>query len=99
MLTVTERAKQELSRLLDRKDLAPDMVVRVIMSPTNSQKLDLVYGKEVSTDLVLRDDAGRKLLVLDTDLARALGETTLDFRSGPGGGSETFCMRPRAGVS
>jgi len=96
MLNVTETARERLRKLLDRKDLDPHMVIRVTVSPTNSRKLDLVYGKEESTDVVIRDDAGRGLVVLDAELASALGERTLDFEREPWGLGSSFCMRSGA---
>ncbi|MSQ40951.1 MAG: hypothetical protein EXR55_04710 [Dehalococcoidia bacterium] len=86
MLTVTEKAKAELRRTVERSSLAPNRHLRLAMPPvwTGDGDFGIVIDEEGERDQVVTSQ-GLVLLFVDGDLGERLSNAVLDFKAPPGG--------------
>lgn len=82
MITVTDKAKQELKKtLLDHTD-EPEFGVRLTLGP--AQQILLVLDREAPDDHVVEHE-GSKVLLVEPQVASLLAEATLDTEDTPDG--------------
>lgn len=80
MLTVTDSAKEELQRTLERTSLAPGKVLRLTTPPAWTGPGDFGVVIDASgEDEHLVEFHGATVLVVDSDLADHLTDSVLDF--------------------
>ena len=81
MVTVTDRAKEELRRIAETNSLDTGKYLRLATPPvwTGDGDFGIVIDEERSGDHVL-DLEGTKLLLVDPDLAEPLSKAVLDFK-------------------
>ncbi len=80
MFTVTDSAKEELQRTLERSSLAPGKVLRLTTPPAWTGPGDFGVVIDQSGDEEhLVEFQGLTVLVVDSDLAGHLAESVLDF--------------------
>ena len=72
MLRVTEKAKEALEKFLQKQEADLEFAMRIIYSPTEQEGLELALDKERKGDLVIESDAGRKLLLIQSNLVTKL---------------------------
>ena len=77
MLTVTERAKQQLKQILSNSVGEPDVALR--MSPSGPGEFGLALDKEKEGDQVVEHEGSRVLLV-GSEVADLLEGWTIDCR-------------------
>ena len=82
MIDITEHAKHELNRLLEAKVDWPGALLRLI--DRGQGKLGLGIDIQKQTDLVIEYE-GKKLILVETDLADQLSDITLDVDNTPDG--------------
>lgn len=82
MLAVTERAKEELKRILSAKVDNPQAGLR--LTPSSPNKYALSIDIEMAGDQVVMHE-GSKVLLLEEGLAASLTGFTLDLKDAPGG--------------
>jgi len=86
MVTVTDRAKEELKRTLERTRLAPGKYLRLAMAPIweGDGDFGIVIDGVGDGDYVV-DFQGWTVLRVDALLAEHLSNAELDFKDSPGG--------------
>ncbi|PKB64296.1 MAG: hypothetical protein BZY82_11525 [SAR202 cluster bacterium Io17-Chloro-G3] len=86
MVTVTENAKAELSRILETKDLDSGKLLRLAVPPvwTGEGDFGIVIDEPVSDDHAT-DFKGRKVLLVGADLLEKLSNSVFDFKEFPDG--------------
>ncbi len=91
MLTVTDNAKEELQRTVERSSLAPDRHLRLAMPPvwTGEGDFGIVVDVEGERDHVVSSH-DLVLLLVDAELAERLSNSVLDFKTSPGGAGFTL---------
>lgn len=91
MVTVTDKAKEELRRIVETSSLDTGKYLRLATSPvwTGEGDFGVVIDEERSGDQVL-DLEGTKLLLVDPDLAEPLSNAVLDFKETSGGARFTL---------
>ena len=86
MMTVTDKAKEELKRILEMRSLDPGKGLRLATPPTWTGEGDFGIVIDEEHD---GDDAvvfqGLKVLLLDADMAERLPTAILDFKDSPDG--------------
>jgi Fe-S cluster assembly iron-binding protein IscA len=82
MITITERAKQELSKLLAEKVDWPGARLRLI--DRGQGKLGLGVDIEAPGDRIVEYE-GRKVLIVEPELAKSVQGVTLDVDDTPEG--------------
>jgi Fe-S cluster assembly iron-binding protein IscA len=75
VITVTERAKEELKAVLIAAEAEPDEGLRLL--PTSEGLFELMLDRETSGDMVLEYE-GNKLLIIGVEYLKLLDGTTLD---------------------
>jgi Fe-S cluster assembly iron-binding protein IscA len=75
MFTVTEAAGAYLTQLLDKSTIADDAAVRIVPSTQGDLRLRL---DTLRSDDTMFEHEGRTVLVIDTQIAQRLVESTLD---------------------
>jgi len=90
MLTVTATAKEKLEEALQVQTTEPEMAIRIIASPSQPNRLELVLDKEEEGDQVVETEGGIKVLLIGPDLAPALDGLVVDYEETPEG--EGFTM-------
>ena len=88
MITVTERAKEELGRLLVRSVDWPGARLRLL--DRGKGRLGLGIDIQHANDCVIEHD-GTVLLLVDERLAQSIPQVTLDVDEGPGGAEIVIC--------
>ena len=86
MFTVTTAAKTVLQGAL-QQDRTDEMLIRIQASEEDPQKLEFALDDEKDDDVTLRDEEGKTVLIIQSDLADQLQELILDFQQtdqGPG---------------
>jgi len=83
MLTVTTTAKEKFKEALETKTTDPEIAMRIILSPSKPNQLQLVLDKEKKGDQVVETEEGRKVLLIGADLVSALEETVIDYKETP----------------
>ena len=86
MVTVTESAKAELSRILETKNLDSGKFFRLAVPPvwTGEGDFGIVVDEPMSDDHET-DFQGRKVLLVGADLLEKLANAVLDFKDFPDG--------------
>jgi Fe-S cluster assembly iron-binding protein IscA len=79
MLSVTSAAKEKLKNDLQTERKAPDSLVRLAPASDDPQKFGFTLDKEKKGDLVIEDNEGEKLLLIDEDVNSLLTEAVLDY--------------------
>lgn len=91
MVTVTDRAKEELRRILETKSLEPGRCLRLAVPPvwTGGGDFGIVIDDETQDDYVASLQ-GTKVLLMDAGLMERLASAVLDFKESPQG--EAFTL-------
>jgi Fe-S cluster assembly iron-binding protein IscA len=90
MLTVTTTAKEKFKEALETKTTDPEIAIRIVSSPSQPNRLELVLDKEKEGDQVVEAKEGRKILLIGPDLISALEEMVVDYRETPEGARFTI---------
>ena len=86
MVTVTESAKAELSRILETKNLDSGKLLRLAVPPAWTGEGDFgIVIDEPESDDQETDFNGRKVLLVGADLLEKLASSVLDFKEFPDG--------------
>ncbi len=85
MLTVTTIAKEKFEEALQKHTTDPEIAIRIVSSPSKPNRLELVLDKEKEGDQIVETEGGRKVLLIESDLASALEETVVDYKETPEG--------------
>jgi Fe-S cluster assembly iron-binding protein IscA len=80
MLTVTTSAKEKFKEALQTETTDPEIAMRIILSPSKPNRLNLVLDKEKEGDQVVRTEEGKKVLLIGADLVSALEEMVIDYK-------------------
>ena len=86
MVTVTEKAKEELKRVLETRALAPGKLLRLAMPPVWKGEGDfgIVIDDQGHDDYVV-EYQGMNILLMDAGLVDGLTKAVLDFKESPAG--------------
>ena len=86
MITVTDKAKEELKRILETRTMSPGKFLRLAMPPVWKGEGDfgIVIDEQGDDDYVISHE-GMNVLLMDAGLADGLTEAVLDFKESPGG--------------
>lgn len=79
MLSVTSAAKEKLKNDLQAERKAPDSLVRLAPASDDPNKLGFTLDTEKKGDLVIEDNEGEKLLLIDEDVKSVLTGAVLDY--------------------
>jgi Fe-S cluster assembly iron-binding protein IscA len=90
MLTVTTTAKEKFKEALQTKTTDPEIAMRIILSPSKPNQLQLVLDKEKIGDQVVETEEGRKVLLIEADLVSALEQMVIDYQETPEGAGFTI---------
>jgi len=85
MLTVTEGAKEKLKSRLLRLRMDSKRTIRLIPSSKRPGKWKMIWDKERPEDQVVESKDGIRILLIGTDLVRAVEGMVVDFRTTPEG--------------
>ena len=85
MLTVTSNAKEKFKEILQERDTDPGVSIRIISSSSKPNMFDLVFDKEKEGDFVVKNEEGKTVLVIESDLAKSLKGKTVDYTEKPQG--------------
>jgi Fe-S cluster assembly iron-binding protein IscA len=85
MLSVTTIAKQKLKETLQSKTQDPEVAVRIISSASVPNQLEIAFDKEKEGDQVVKDDEGKKVLPVESNLGSTLEGMVFDYRETPQG--------------
>ena len=77
MVTVTERARQELRKVLEANIDEPDVCLRLVADADAPGQFSLVADREREDDQVI-EHAGDKVLLVGSELGDALEGATID---------------------
>ena len=88
MVTVTDKAKEELKRILETRTLAPGKLLRLAMPPIWKGEGDFGIvidekGEDDRTYVVSHQ--GMNILLMDAGLTDGLTTAVLDFKESPAG--------------
>jgi Fe-S cluster assembly iron-binding protein IscA len=75
VITVTERAREELKAILIAAEAPPDKGLRML--PTSDDVIELILDTDMSGDTVL-DHEGYKVLIIGVEYIKLLDGMTLD---------------------
>ena len=89
MLSVTTTAKEKLKETLQHNTEDPDVAVRIIPSPSSTNSLKLALDKEKEGDQIVKNDDGKKILLIGSNLASALDGMVFDYQDTPEGSGFT----------
>ena len=82
MLLVTASAKERLKEKLHTEINDAETFVRIAPSPSRPAGIGFVLDKEKRGDKAIRDDEGRKLLLIGREVDSALADMVLDVGDG-----------------
>jgi len=85
MLKLSSNAKEKLGTILNTHKVEPEKTIRVVKSTAEDSDLEFVWDKEQENDQVIKNDDGRTVLVVKSDLAQSLDGMTLHYRETPEG--------------
>ena len=97
MLKVTDKAKQEIKRLLRSKTDDPNDCVRISLS-VGGERLFMSIDKQKNGDKIVKDETGKNILLVNSDLSPSLEGKIFDFQEGNKGGIYTLSPVPRSDV-
>ena len=90
MLTVTTTAKEKLKQALQKQTTDPEMAIRIVSSPSEPNRLELVLDKEKEGDQIVETEEGTKILLIGPDLVSALEGFVVDYEETPEGAGFTI---------
>jgi len=90
MLTVTEIAKEKFKEFLKNQVTDPGTIIRIIVSPSDPNRFEIVLDKEKEGDKVVLSKGDSKLLVITPDLDPVLDGMVIDYQENPQGGIFTM---------
>lgn len=79
MLSVTSAAKEKLKNDLQAERKAPDSLIRLGPTSDDPQQFGFTLDTEKRGDLVIEDNEGEKLLLIDEDADSVLAGAVLDY--------------------
>ncbi|MFQ6122782.1 MAG: iron-sulfur cluster biosynthesis family protein [Dehalococcoidales bacterium] len=85
MLTVTAKAKEKFKEALQEQATDPEVAIRIILSRSVPNRLELVLDKEREEDQVVESKEGTKILLIGSDLAPTLDGMVIDYQETPQG--------------
>ena len=85
MLTVTIAAKGKLKEALQKQTTDPEMAIRIVSSPSDPKRLELVLDKEKGGDKIVEGEEGTKVLPIGSDLVSDLEGMVVDYQETPEG--------------
>ena len=85
MLTVTIAAKGKLKEALQEQTTDPEMAIRIVSSPSDPKRLELVLDKEKEGDQIVESEEGTKILLIGSDLVSDLEGMVVDYEETPEG--------------
>jgi Fe-S cluster assembly iron-binding protein IscA len=85
MVTVTTTAKEKLAETLQSNTEDPEVAVRIIPSPSSTNRLKLALDKEKEGDQVVKNEDGKKILLIGSDLVLVLERMLFDYQDTPQG--------------
>lgn len=88
MVTVTEPAAQKLRENLQAVATDPEVGIRLILSSTTPNRIEMVLDKDKEGDQVVESE-GAKILLLDPQIAQLLEGMVIDYEEKPQGGKFT----------
>jgi Fe-S cluster assembly iron-binding protein IscA len=80
MFKVTERAVKKLKETLQEQTQDPEVAIRIIVSPSTPNQLELVLDKEREGDEVVQTEDGTVVLLISSSLALALKGMVMDWQ-------------------
>ncbi len=83
MLTVTTTAKEKLKKTLQNNTEDPEVAIRIISSPSSPNQLKLALDKEKDGDQVVKNEDGKKILLIGPNLVSLIDEMVLDYQETP----------------
>ncbi len=83
MLKITASAREKLEETIQFNTEDPEIAVRIIPSPSSINRLKLVLDKEKEGDQVIKNEDGKKLLLIDSNLASPLKNMVFDYKQSP----------------
>lgn len=89
MLTVTANAKEKLEEALQQQ-AEPQMVIRLIFSPSKPDQLQLALDNPKEEDQIVESEDGVKLLLVGPDVALALEGAVMDYQETAEGSAFTM---------
>jgi Fe-S cluster assembly iron-binding protein IscA len=89
MLTVTVQAGRKLREAVQAQTLDPEVLIRLIPSPSRPNRLELALDKEREGDQVVESE-GVKVLLISPELAPALEGMVIDYQETPQGAGFTI---------
>ncbi len=89
MVTVTAQAAQKLREDLQTVTTEPEVGIRLILSPTIPNQIEMVLEKSKEGDQVVESE-GIKILLLDSQIAQLLEGMVIDYEENPQGGRFTI---------
>lgn len=90
MLTVTEIAKEKFKEFLKNQVTDPGTIIRIIISPSDPNRFEIVLDKEKKGDKVVVSEGDSKLLVIAPDVDPSLDGMIIDYQETPQGGNFTM---------
>lgn len=91
MLTVTKRAKARLLQALRQQTADPDKAIRLILAPSLFSPIGFILDEQEEADHVVRDEDGRKVLLVAPTVGAALEESVIDYCETHAGSAFTLC--------
>jgi len=88
-VTVTKNAKERIKEALEHTT-HPETAFRIVPSPSERNRLELIYDKQKAGDQVVANEDGKKLLFIGPDLAPVLDEMVIDCQETPEGEALTI---------
>jgi Fe-S cluster assembly iron-binding protein IscA len=85
MLTVTTIPKEKFKEALETQRTDSEIAIRVVLSSSKPNQLELVLDKEKEGDQVVRTEEGRNVLLIGADLMPALEDVVIDYKETPEG--------------
>ena len=80
MLTVTIAAKRKLKEALQKQTTDPETAIRVVSSPSDPKRLELVLDKEKEGDQIVESEEGTKVLLIGSNLGSDLEGMVVDYQ-------------------
>jgi Fe-S cluster assembly iron-binding protein IscA len=90
VLTVTTTAKEKLKQALQKQTTDPEMAIRIVSSPSEPNRLELVLDKEKEGDQVVETEEGVAVLLIGPDLVSAQEGFVVDYQETPEGADFTI---------
>jgi len=80
MLLVTAEAKERLEETLQEQKADTEVALRLITNPKNPNEFSLTLGKEKNGDQVVKSKGGRKILLIQSNLATEFERMVFDHQ-------------------